>query len=114
MEILRLLDQAKWIKHYEVLDYRQWQGGFYYRLKIIFYDHSVLFAREYIDETERDYSFHWQDDRNQMIMRWDNAHHHFDISTFPHHKHTQEGIFENTEISLKEVLKTIQTLIASP
>lgn len=113
MEILRLLDQAEWIKAYEVSDYRQWQGGFYYRLKIVFSDNSALFAREYIDETERDYSFHWQDSRNTLIRRWDNAPHHSDISTFPHHKHTEDGIFESTEISLKEVLKTIQNLITS-
>jgi hypothetical protein len=34
MEILRLLDQANWIVDYEVQDYKQWQGGFYYRLRI--------------------------------------------------------------------------------
>ncbi len=112
MEILRLLDQSGWIKKYEVSDYKQWQGGFYYRLKVIFSDNSALFAREYVDETERDYSFHWQDDSNQMIIRWDNAQHHSDISTFPHHKHTKDGIFESTEISLNEVLKAIQDIIA--
>lgn len=111
MEILRLLDRSERIKTYEVSDFRQWQGGFYYRMKIVFSDKSVLFAREYADETERDYSFHWQDDSNKLIRRWDNAPHHSDISTFHHHKHTACGIVESTEISLQEVLKTIQDMI---
>jgi len=42
-----------------------------------------------------------------MIMRWDNAPHHLDISTFPHHRHSGEEILENTEISIKEVLNII-------
>lgn len=89
MEILRLLDNAKWIESFEVQDYRQWEGGFYYRLKIFFENHSMLFVREYVDETERVYSFHWQDQNNEMLIRWDNAPHHRHILTFPHHKHTR-------------------------
>jgi hypothetical protein len=39
MEILRLLEHADWIENYEVQDYRQWESGFYYRLKIVFRKH---------------------------------------------------------------------------
>jgi hypothetical protein len=107
MEILRLLDAANWIKRYEVEDYRQWVGGFYYRLKINFKDHSILFVREYVDESERSYSFHWQDQNSDMIARWDNAPHHHHILTFPHHKHIPAGIVENSEITLADVLEEI-------
>lgn len=107
MEILRLLDHAIWIESYEVQDYRQWEGGFYYRIKILIEDHSTLFVREYVDDKERAYSFHWLDQNNMMITRWDNAPHHKDIETFPHHKHTPDGIFENLEITLPDVLEEI-------
>jgi hypothetical protein len=108
MEILRLLDQANWIERYEVQDYRQWESGFYYRLKILFENRSVLFVREYVDEMARAYSFHWQDENNELIIKWDNAPHHHHILTFPHHKHTSEGTFENLEIALPDVLAEIR------
>jgi hypothetical protein len=114
MEILRLLDQANWIIDYEVQDYKQWQNGFYYRLKIQFEDNSVLFVREYADENERNYAFHWQDENYQIITRWDNAPHHRHIVTFPHHKHTPEGIVESLEISLPEVIEEIQQQLVIP
>jgi hypothetical protein len=108
MEILQLLENSGWIHSYEIQDFRQWSDGFYYRLRIIFSDGSLLFAKEYIDPDERNYSFHWQKADNQMVMRWDNAPHHTNISTFPHHKHCGENILENTEISLKDVLNIIR------
>jgi len=36
----------------------------------------VLHAREYADENERTYAYHWQDEENQLRTRWDNAPHH--------------------------------------
>jgi len=33
------------------------------------------------------YSFHWQDEAGQLLKRWDNAAHHPELSTHPHHVH---------------------------
>ncbi|MCB9419733.1 MAG: hypothetical protein H6667_08010 [Ardenticatenaceae bacterium] len=107
MEILRLLDQISWVENYEVEDYRHWGDGFYYRLKIQLQNQSVLFVREYVDEIERNYAFHWQDENDKMIMRWDNAPHHSNLFTFPHHKHTPEGVAENMAVTLPDVLEEI-------
>ncbi len=113
MDILQLLDQADWIERYEIQDFRQWNDGLYYKLKIVFQNQSILFAREYMDESERNYSFHWQDQHDALIMRWDNAPHHKSIETFPHHKHDKKGfISANTELSIKEVLLIIQNQIS--
>ena len=110
MEILKWLDQADGIEHYEVQDFRQWAGGLYYKIKVVFIDQSTLFAREYADEIDRNYSFHWQDKNENLIVRWDNAPHHSKIATFPHHKHDKhETIVASTEITAKEVLEIIQT-----
>jgi len=112
MDILRLLDQANWVKNYDIQDFRQWSGGLYYKLKIVFIDQSILFAREYIDESERNYAFHWQDKNESLILRWDNAPHYRNITTFPHHKHNHAGnVIESTEISINEVIKIIQMKI---
>ena len=62
------------------------------------------------------YSFHWQNTDNQMTIRWDNAPHHPNISTFPHHKHieTDLNVHPSTENTLHDVLTFIsQKVIAS-
>jgi len=33
------------------------------------------------------YSFHWQDATGQLLKRWDNAAHHPEVLTRPHHVH---------------------------
>jgi hypothetical protein len=38
-------------------------------------------------EFKRNYSYHWQTPKGKIIVRWDNAPHHKDISTFTNHKH---------------------------
>jgi hypothetical protein len=45
-----------------------------------------------------------------LIKRWDNAAHHQNISSFPHHIHevSEENITESHDISLMEVLKEIE------
>lgn len=108
MDILRLLDSSDWIYGYEIQEYRRWEDGFYRKIKIIFADQSVLFAREYVDESERNYSFHWQSEVGAMLARWDNAPHHKHIVTFPHHKHLRsEEIVASSAISLEEILAII-------
>ncbi len=42
-----------------------------------------------------------------MIFRYDNAPHHVEIATFPHHKHEVDDIKESLEPSLDEVLLEI-------
>jgi hypothetical protein len=57
------------------------------------------------------YAFHWQDAAGQLQKRWDNAAHHPEISTHPHHVHdgTEANVHPHGPISAEEVL----TLIAS-
>jgi len=114
MDILKLLNLEDRIRHYEVRDFRQWPGGLYYKLKIVFSDQSILFVREYVDESDRNYSFHWQDKDGHLITRWDNAPHHHNIATFPHHKHDKEdNVSGSTELILKEVIEIIKINMVS-
>ena len=40
------------------------------------------------------YSFHWQDAGGRLLKRWDNAAHHPEVATHPHHLH--DGAEANT------------------
>ncbi len=33
------------------------------------------------------YSFHWSDDKGELIFRWDNAPHYAELPNYPHHIH---------------------------
>ena len=53
------------------------------------------------------YRYHYMNDEQSMIFRYDNALHHADVSTFPHHKHDGESIRESVEPNLDQVLLEI-------
>lgn len=70
-------------------------------------DDSELHVFEYIDSSlhKIDYSYHWQNREKQLIARWDNAPHHSEIETFPHHLHKGEDIQPSEEPTFVEILK---------
>ncbi|MCA6562022.1 MAG: hypothetical protein IM516_05895 [Pseudanabaena sp. M158S2SP1A06QC] len=58
-----------------------------------------------IEQTIRE--FPNMDENQVMIFRYDNAPHHAEVSTFPHHKHEGDDIKESPEIILCQVLLEI-------
>jgi len=56
--------------------------------------------------------FIWQRNGN-LITRWNNAPHHKDIETFPHHKHvgSKDNVQPSKEISLEDILGVIEEKI---
>lgn len=69
---------------------------------------------EYLSENKRmKYRFHFCSNKGEMIFRYDNAAHHPDVNTFPHHEHLgkeiveskEKGFFEAFEEAERRVLK---------
>ena len=84
------------------------------RAKIFFKDESTLEIKEYIfSNRERKYSYHWMDNNQNLLVRWDNAEHWKKITTFPHHKHIKsiQNVESSFEINLEAVLKYIEKKI---
>jgi len=56
------------------------------------------------------YSFHLQDNNGQLLKRWDNAAHHTELSTSPHHVHdcSEENVRSHEPINFEEVLALIE------
>ncbi|MEN8119922.1 MAG: DUF6516 family protein [Bacteroidota bacterium] len=111
LEILKWLEKSPLVKSFDVLEFKQKLSSVFLKLKVVFVDNSVLFTKEYFDAQSRNYSYHWQDNNKKLIMRWDNAPHHKNISTFPHHVHIKEdqSIHDSNVIALIEVFKYIET-----
>ena len=57
------------------------------------------------------YSFHLQDKSGNLLKRWDNAEHHPEISTSPHHVHegSEKNIQPHKQMNAQELL----TLLAA-
>lgn len=113
MKILVFLENNKIVKNYDVIDYRRWDNGQYLNLRIEFIDRSILVLKEYQEKQLRNYSYHWQDENNRLIIRWDNAPHYPNHLSFPHHKHYPDRLAESREISFNEVLHLIEKQIKS-
>jgi hypothetical protein len=55
------------------------------------------------------YSFHVFRD-SEMVVRWDNAPHHPEVSTFPYHKHVGEAIQDSEEMGVEQVLAELEAM----
>ena len=84
------------------------RGGIalYLRGEIEFVNGSQLHFREYFIAIpvlrKLAYSYHYQDKDKEIIFRFDNAEHHQELETYPHHKHTENAVTPSKEMSLKE------------
>ena len=87
-------------------------GLFRYRLTLR--DGGLLEMFEHFQVVEEKlqvikYSFHWQDASGRLQKRWDNAAHHSEVSTHPHHVHdgVETNVLPHGPVDAKEVLDMI-------
>ncbi len=83
------------------------------RGRLLFLGGYVLTFMEYIQigEERPKYRFNLSDSKNNVIFRYDNASHHRDVPTFPHHKHVRAKVIPSKEMGLAEVLSEIENMI---
>ena len=67
------------------------------RVRITTSNNDLADLFEYMNEVNgrievKKYHFHWQDENNQLIQRWDNAPHHKELDNFPHHIHFPDKV----------------------
>jgi len=78
---------------------------------ITFVDSSVLHFREFLDAVKETvdklmYTYHYQDESNQLIFRYDNARHRPPLRSLEH-KHISDQIVETPAPTLDDVLAEI-------
>ncbi len=85
-----------------------------FRYRLVLWDGGLLetFERFQIVEERLQvakYSFHWQDTGGQLRKRWDNAAHHPEVPTHPHHVHdgAEANVLPHGPIGAEEVLAII-------
>jgi len=68
----------------------------HFRARVTFTDNSQLEFSEFVEQNADDeiqvvtYSYHWSDENDNIIRRWDNTPHFPKLKNFPHHIHVKE------------------------
>ncbi len=103
------------VKDIEILDEFITSVSGFLDCRVHMIDGSELYVSEYFtvlnDKIKRDkYSYHLQKN-NELIIRWDNAPHHRELSTFPFHVHKNDGIQESQNMTVNDVLEELSKTI---
>ncbi len=76
-------------------------------------DDTLLFITDSHTQNYQKYSYHWQKQDSEMILRWDNKPHWKNIKTFPHHKHEKDRVLPSHRVNIEDVLKEIKDRLKS-
>ncbi len=63
--------------------------------------------------TAIDYRYHFQDEQNNLIFRYDNTPHFPNLSSFPHHKHLQNQVIASEQPNIAIALQDVMNFLAS-
>lgn len=113
-EIIEAVIQCDFVKSYDILEYVEEESIEFIRLKVEINDGSVLHIRESLTLGKSKYSYHWQKADGNLILRWDNAPHHPEISTFPYHLHDGGIIKPSDRVFIYDVLNEIANRLMNP
>lgn len=82
------------------------------KAKLRLVDATVLWIREVeVYDSIVAYSYYWLRPDGSTIIGWDNAPHHKEVQTFPHHKHIGKNIKPSEQTDIKEVMKFIRDFL---
>ncbi len=110
-EITEAVSRCDFVDFYDIIEYIEEETVEFIRLKAELSDGTILHIRESFSLGKGKYSYHWQQRDGKLIMRWDNAPHHLDISTFPHHLHDGNNIVPSERVFIDVVLIEISKRI---
>jgi hypothetical protein len=113
--ILSTIRKYQWLIADETLDYEIDEDAdtLYLTGQITFLQGTVLNFTEVVLPLRVRYRYHYSFVDNRLIFRYDNAPHHAEVNSFPHHKHMPTGILESSEKLLSHVLEEIVSLFLS-
>ncbi len=82
------------------------------KAKLRLFDGTILWIREIrIKDTIEAYSYYWLRSDETLIIGWDNAPHHKEVSPFPRHRHTGNRVESTQEKNLQGVLNFIRNYL---
>ena len=106
----------------DIVEYRTriTECGGYVRMKLSLTNDDVAELFEYfsVDEALRStvtekYSYHWQNPDGIIRKRWDNAPHHREIESYPHHIHdgSEDNVKSGQMAGMVEIIALLNELV---
>lgn len=91
-------------------------GLFRYRITLVNGDLLKLMERVEVKAGKVEiskYRHHWQKASGEIVKRWDNAPHHPQVKTFPHHLHegSEDKVIEHLPVNALQVLQLVSQSI---
>ena len=83
------------IENYEIINWEAEPTSYRFKANIVFTNGTKLYVKDYLLSNKRKYSFHWQDENENLLVRWDNAEHWKDIDTVTFHKHEGKNVLSS-------------------
>ena len=113
-----LLSTSPWVADVEVVRRSvrdtELEKTLHYRYRVGLADGGLVEMTERVLEAQgtlqvTTYRHHWQDPSGRLVQRWDNAPHHPEIETFPHHLHdgAEDRVVAHPAVTGLEVLQRI-------
>lgn len=97
------------VESVEVFRYEEEENISQLRSRLRLFDGTMLWVREVrIKGIIESYSYYWLHPDETAIMGWDNAPHHRETASFPHHRHLGNKIEFSEERNLNDVLEFIR------
>ncbi len=107
-EIISALKQADLFSSVDVIELVDEETVKLIKIKAKVLDKSVLYITELHTTNYEKYSYHWQKENGELIIRWDNSPHWRKLKTFPYHRHEERKVFPSHRIDINEVIETIK------
>jgi hypothetical protein len=110
-EIKSILQEKAFVKEIEYLREERKRAIFLRDCKVCLANFSTLYIKEtWKDKQLLKYSYYWFTANNKLISGWDNAPHHTEIKSFPHHKHNVDGVEPSAERNLQDIIEYIEKI----
>jgi hypothetical protein len=106
--IISALKKSKLFTSIDVIDLIDEETVKLIKIRTDVLDGTVLYIRELHTTDYQKYSYHWQKEDGEPIVRWDNKPHWKEIKTFPHHKHERNKVFPAHRVNVDEVIEEIK------
>lgn len=66
---------------------------------------AIIITANYLEFL--DYRYHFQDENNNLVFRYDNTPHFPKLPTFPHHKHLPDDVISSQKPDIIQVLQEV-------
>ena len=111
-EIISVLRQSAIVLNFDVLELIDEDSVKLIKIKAVLKKNWLLYITELHTKDHQKYSYHYQKNDGDLILRWDNKPHWSGISTYPHHKHENDQVSPSHRVTIVDVLDQIEEKIA--